>query len=127
MFKLVSSAETYEKIWLIPDMSEEKCPVFILKKLSGAEVNRILDETTKMQSDKTGKMEMRILSGTAQELHIKYALVGWRNVYGDDNKEVPCNDVNKQRLPADIISWLNSDIINVNKLAGYTEEERKNS
>lgn len=124
MLKLVSDADTYELVYPISDEPEEKYPVFTLKKLSGKEVNDIMDKLTVTEP---GSAKMAFLSGTSTRLKIRKALVDWKNVFDSDGKPVPCTKDNKDRLPSDVQSFLEDNINEVNRLAGYREEERKNS
>ncbi len=124
MLKLVSDTDTYELVYSLKDEPEEKFPVFVLKKLSGQEVNNIQDKLTITEP---GSTKMAFLSGTSTRLKIDKALVDWKNVFDKDGQPVPCTKDSKEKLPSSVQSFLEENINKVNKLAGYREEERKNS
>ena len=126
MIKLVDKTDTYELVWEQSDEPKEKWAVFTLKKLTAGEVNSMEDQLTAMGSDK-GDRKLYFLSGTSRRLKIKYALVDWKHVTLDGINDVPCTDVNKDKLPAEVQIWLEDNIDEVNGLKGIREEKRKNS
>jgi len=125
MLKLVDRADTYEVDYKMEDTPEDKQPVFILKKLSAKEWNYISDRLT--ETEGAGKSsKLRFLSGTSTRLKIQKCLVDWRNVFDKDDKAVPCNEINKESLPAVVQSWIEDVIDKDNGLKGFKEEEVKN-
>ena len=123
--KIVDKADTYELVYKEDGVPDDKCSVFILRKLSAKDVNDITDQVT--ATDGTGKdAKFRFLGGTSTRMKIQKAVVGWRNVTDGNGKEVPCIGDMKDLLPADIQTWLSDHIDEVNGLKGIPEEERKN-
>jgi hypothetical protein len=128
VLKLVSDA-TYELAYKQEGEPEDKWPVFVLRKLSAAAVNRIDDQTMRLRQE-TGKRgenpDMHVLAGTARKLKIDEAVRDWRNVVDENENPVPCTSVNKERLPAEVQSWIETEIDGTNKVKGMPEDERKN-
>ena len=121
--KLVNEKEVYERVFEAPDVEAGKCPVFSLRKFSMGEVNSINDQATLGTS--TGQIQF--LGGTINKMKIKYALVSWKNVTDENEKEVPCTEENKAKLPPNVAFWLEKEIDKLNGLREITKEERKNS
>jgi len=120
--KLVSEGATYEKKYKLEDQPEDKWPVFILKRLSADEVNRIDDQSTSMGK----KNAIQYLAGTVRRLKVDTALVDWRNIEEEDGSAAPCTSQNKAKLPASIQSWLEEDINETNKIkTGLEDAELK--
>lgn len=115
---LVNIKETVEIIY---EFVEDPKPIFVLRKLTSGEVQQISDNVSAIDD----KNRLLYLGGTSNRLKIKFALVGWRNVTDDSGKDVPCNDVNKEKLPPGISLWLSKKIDEMNKLGGLSEEEKK--
>ena len=126
MITLIKGGLQYEKVWEEEDKPEEEWSVFTLRNLSAGQVNSIDDQVT--ITARKGS-QIQFLGGTSRRLKIKAALVDWRNVLDEDKKEVKCTDANKEALPAEIQSWLEDDINEVNRLdkRDLEETERKNS
>ena len=100
--QLVNVKETYEVVYEEKSTAKEKWPVFILRKLSAGEANRIDDEITVSKED----LSFAYLGGTASRMKIDLALVGWRNVELQEGKEAPCTSVNKELLPSKVQQFL---------------------
>ena len=131
MLKLISGDVTYEVKYKLEDEPEDQWPVFILRRLSAAQVNTIDDQVTRAKASKgsaNNAPDVQLLGGTARGLKIDAGLTGWRNVFENDGvTEAKCNNVNKGQLPAEVQSFLEDEIDNANKLKGVGETERKNS
>ena len=125
MLKLVSKSDTYERVYHMSGVSEEELPVFVIKKLSAGEVNSIQDQLT--STGGKGDTKMYFLAGTSARLKVRYALVDWRNVVGEDEQPINCTDENKVKIPANVQAWLEDIIDTDNGLKGISETERKNS
>lgn len=123
MLKLIDDKDTYEITHKLEDESEDKHPVFTMRKLTANQVNQIDDQLTKTGEGTT----MHYLGGTSRRLKIESAVVDWRNVFDESGNPAPCNNANKGKLPASVQSWLEDDIDEVNKLRGTGREERKKS
>jgi len=123
--KLIGTG-TYEKVWEVPGEPKEKYPIFVLRKLTAGEVNDMDDQLTILKHEGGKKTRMSVLIGTARRLKIRSAVVNWRNIEDDNGAPAPCSDINKEKLPAEIQSWLEDIIDEDNKLKGVSEVERKN-
>ena len=122
MIKLVGD-EKYEVVFPEKGIPKDKQSVFILKKLTASEVNKIDDEITISKGDD----QFRYLGGTAARMKVRFALVNWRNVTSEDGKEVPCNDSTKLQLPSNVQSFLVDIIDKDNSLGRFRsiENEKK--
>ena len=125
MIKLIDSNETYELPYPVEGEEEGTQTIFIMKKLSGRQKNRIDDQLTRTGGGKS--TTMHYLGGTAREMKIDYCLVDWKNVTGKDGNAMPCNSENKGSLSSEIQDWLEDHIDATNKLRGVKEEDRKKS
>jgi len=126
MLKLVrSNGATYEEKYTLDDETEDKWPVFELRKLSSEQVNAIDDQNAR--ADKSA--QMRFLTGTTRRLKIDAAVVSWKNVCDEDGTDVACTSKNKEALPAKVQAWLEEHINEKNGLdkTSVGEADRKNS
>lgn len=123
MLKLVDDNYTYEKVFKLEDETEDKCPVFVLRKLSANKKNTIDDQVTSSDG-KTNSISFK--GGTARRLKIDASLVSWRNVFDNAGEPVECTPENKGKLPVEVQEWLENEIDGTNKLSGMGETERKN-
>lgn len=125
MMQLVNPQDTYRKIYheqaCVGAGGECKCPVFILKKLSGKDGNDITDAMTDVS---TG--EFRYKPGVARQLKVEKAVVGWENIVDAQGVTVPCTNENKALLPFQLVLWI-EDLVNKDNGFNITEEQRKNS
>ena len=120
MVKLINTKDTYEVKYPKDDT------IFVLRKLSAREVGEIEDSMT--ITERLGeKVTVRFLAGTAGRIKLKYAIVGWKNLVDDNGNQAPCSDVNKDRLPAEVRSFLERQIDSDNGLSALPEDERKKS
>lgn len=119
--KLVDTSETFEREYT--EIDEEVKPVFIIRKLTAGEVETIGDSTSVLDD----KNRITYLGGTSIRLKIKFALVGWKNVVDNTGKDASCNDINKEKLPPNILSWLSKEIDELSGLTGIAESDKKKS
>lgn len=117
--QIVNDKEIYEREYRV---GEEPYSVFLLKKLSMGEVNSINDQTVIQTSNE----DLKFLGGTSTKMKIKYAVTGWKNVVDSQGKDVPCNEMTKEKLPPSVALWLISEIDKLNGFGAMSEEERKN-
>lgn len=125
MLKLISDADRYELVWEQSDQPRDSWAVFTLRKLTSGQVNAIEDQLTAMGSDK-GDRKLYFMAGTSRRLKIRYTLVEWKNIKLDGDKDAPCTDDNKEKLPAEVQTWLEESINEKNGLMGVPKETRKN-
>lgn len=102
-------------------VEENKQPLFYIKKLTVSEKAE-MDDNSVVPDE---KHEIRFLLGTHNRLKIKYGLVGWKNIEDEKGNSLECNDVNKDKLPPGVVTWLLREIDKLNKVV-ITGEERKN-
>ena len=123
--KLINIKDTYEVIYPEKGISKDKCPVFILRKLSAGEVNSIDDEITVSRGDDT----FAYLGGTATRMKIELAVVGWKNIENEDGSPALCNNETKGLLRSDVQQFLIKRIDLDNGLRKTKErlEDEKNS
>ncbi len=118
--QIVNVKETFERPY---ELSEDPKPIFIIRKLTYGEVAAIQDETSLLDE----KNRIAYLSGTSAKLKIKYSLVNWKNITDETGKELPCNDINKEKLPPNVAFWLVREIDKLNILNGISADDSKNS
>ncbi len=119
--KLINRSLTYEVKYPEKDVPVEEQPVFVLRRLSGGEVDLIDDETAVSR----GQDSFAYLAGTASKMKIRMAVTDWKNVFDDTDKPAPCNDTTKDLLPAEVRVFLVKRIDLDNGLSNL--KERKNS
>jgi len=86
------------------------------------------------EKSKTARFELKPLTGSqaAQCLSngvdysdiLRFGLVDWKGVEDENGELLPCNNVNKQYLPAVLIVDIGDEII---KASHITEQDEKNS
>ena len=119
--KLINDKELFE--FLYDETTEDPKPKFFLKKLTGGEVQHIQDIVSTVDD----KNIIHYHGGASNKLMIQYSLVKWEGITGSDNVAVECNNLNKEKLPSEVMKWLIGKITELNKLSGIPKDEIKNS
>lgn len=115
--------ETYERVYIEKGVDSDKCPVFLLKRISLGEKMAIDDAS--FYSTDTGIV---FKAGAMNKLKIKYGLADWKNIFNEKDEPIPCNDENKEKLPMEVSAWLLAEIDKLNGIGQViVEQERKNS
>lgn len=115
--------ETYDRVYHEQDVEEKDCPVFGLKKLSVGDM-AIINDAIFIPD---GKGELKFLPGTSMKLKVKFGVETWKNIQDDSGNAVPCTDENKEKLPASVVTWLVSQIDELNgiRLLLSAEDRKK--
>lgn len=118
------SRETYEhEITLKPlerDGDATTNPVFILNKLTTAEVDRI-DDATSIVSAKTS--DVKVMVGKIKSLKIEYAVKGWKEIVDKEGKAVKCTSETKKLIPFGVRERLLKHIDEANGIGQPEEDE----
>lgn len=118
------SKETYEhEITLKESEKNDKDtlnPIFILGKLTTAEVDRI-DDATSVVSAKSN--DVKVMVGKIKSLKIEYAVRGWKNVEDKEGKAVKCTSETKKLIPLGVRERLLEHIDERNGLGKQDEED----
>ncbi len=98
-------------------------PVFIMSKLTTAEVDRI-DDATSIVSAKTN--DVRVMVGKVKGMKIEYAVRDWKNVLDKTGKAVRCSTESKKLIPIGVRERLLEHIDEANGMGRKDEEKEKN-
>ena len=118
------SKETYEHEITLKESEKDgettTNPVFILSKLTTAEVDRIDDATSIVQA-KTS--DVKVMVGKIKSLKIEYAVKGWKEVVDKEGKAVKCTSETKRLIPLGVRERLLEHIDETNGLGKQDEED----
>lgn len=99
------------------DKDSENPTVFRLKPLNGMQYMEVMSEVKRVG-------DFLRVSGDGLKLAIKYGLVGWKDFYDENGKDVKFNPHTVLRVPSDVLAELADKIISISRLEGT---EIKNS
>lgn len=105
--------------YILSDQEGEEQPAKIkIKPLNGEQYMEVFTES---EQSRNGDLK---LTGLGMKMALRYGIIGWENIFDENNKKVKFSPHNIKMLPMVVLAEVASEIIN---RSTPDEEELKNS